>query len=327
MGSASPNQDEELEEEEVETEDEDGESYFGPRTEVAWKKIREAVQKAPPAFKPWKYGVKDGSSLKEQFDRLQVIVKMASIELTPEKPDFPEGGWHVEGQMNEHIVGTALYYLDSVNVTASHLQFRMQTSAYQDELQDAVGQDSYSWMQRVYGTRLGLGSGSCLQNYGAVETKQGRVLAFPNVFHHRVSPFELVDKTKPGHRRFIAIWLVDPLTRIISTANVPPQQQRWWIERAFSGLGDQNAHNIPNPVAQVMLDKGLHHHGLEEAVRKGTGLPQELMSIVRDNLKDAFLMSEEEAHKHRLAMMAERTIAQDDVRDIWGGVSYSFCEH
>jgi hypothetical protein len=26
---------------------------------------------------------------------LQVIVKMASIELTPDKPEFPAGGWHV----------------------------------------------------------------------------------------------------------------------------------------------------------------------------------------------------------------------------------------
>lgn len=26
---------------------------------------------------------------------LQVIIKMASIELTPEKPNFPAGGWHV----------------------------------------------------------------------------------------------------------------------------------------------------------------------------------------------------------------------------------------
>lgn len=28
---------------------------------------------------------------------LQVIVKIASIELTPEKPEFPGGSWHVEG--------------------------------------------------------------------------------------------------------------------------------------------------------------------------------------------------------------------------------------
>lgn len=28
--------------------------------------------------------------------RLQVIVKIGSIELTPEKPKFPAGSWHVE---------------------------------------------------------------------------------------------------------------------------------------------------------------------------------------------------------------------------------------
>jgi hypothetical protein len=55
-----------------------------------------------------------------------------------------------------------------------------------------------------------------------VETKQGRLLAFPNVFHYRVLPFELEDKTKLGHRRFIALWLVDLLTRVINTGNVPP---------------------------------------------------------------------------------------------------------
>lgn len=36
-------------------------------------------------------------SIREKFkdSGLQVIVKMATIELTPEKPDFPMGGWHV----------------------------------------------------------------------------------------------------------------------------------------------------------------------------------------------------------------------------------------
>lgn len=30
---------------------------------------------------------------------LQIIVKLASIHLTPEKPDYEGGTWHVEGQM------------------------------------------------------------------------------------------------------------------------------------------------------------------------------------------------------------------------------------
>jgi hypothetical protein len=85
----------------------------------------------------------------------------------------------VEGQMNERICATALFYLDSENVTDSHLSFRMQTSAW---LSDSIstGQDNYNWLERVFGTRLGHG-GSCIQNYGDVKTCEGRVLAFPNV--------------------------------------------------------------------------------------------------------------------------------------------------
>ena len=31
-------------------------------------------------------------------DGLQVIVKLANIHLTPEKPEYPGGSWHIEGQ-------------------------------------------------------------------------------------------------------------------------------------------------------------------------------------------------------------------------------------
>ena len=30
---------------------------------------------------------------------LQIVVKLANIELTPEKPTYEGGTWHVEGQM------------------------------------------------------------------------------------------------------------------------------------------------------------------------------------------------------------------------------------
>jgi len=82
--------------------------------------------------------------------------------------------------MNEHICATALYYLDSENVSASSLSFRMQTSAYlDDEIQ--VEQDGYHWLEHIYGTCFGAGNSPCLQNYGSIETRQGRLLAFPNV--------------------------------------------------------------------------------------------------------------------------------------------------
>lgn len=88
--------------------------------------------------------------------------------------------------MNERICATALYYLDSENVTPSHLSFRMQTSSYQDDLQEIAGQDAYNWLERVYGTALGPSgyvTNACLQYYGSVETRQGRLLAFPNLLY------------------------------------------------------------------------------------------------------------------------------------------------
>lgn len=148
-----------------------------------WKAVRKPVM-SEASFSDIDYAPKQGTRLIDRFREsgLQVIVKMASIELTPDKPDFPIGGWHVEGQMNEHICATALYYLDSENITDTHLSFRMQTSAYlNDEDEYNVGQGNYHWMESVYGTRLGQGNSPCLQNYGSVTTRQGRLVAFPNV--------------------------------------------------------------------------------------------------------------------------------------------------
>jgi hypothetical protein len=36
-------------------------------------------------------------------------------------------------------------------------------------------------MEGVYGTGFGCGNSPCLQNYGSVVTKEGRLLAFPNI--------------------------------------------------------------------------------------------------------------------------------------------------
>jgi hypothetical protein len=42
-----------------------------------------------------------GVDLFQDFQRegLQIIVKLASIELSPEKPEYKGGSWHVEGQL------------------------------------------------------------------------------------------------------------------------------------------------------------------------------------------------------------------------------------
>lgn len=296
-------------------------------------RARDPVQPAVPDHDAVDYSVPPGQTLRDRYASkgLQIIVKMATIELTPEKPRFPAGGWHVEGQMNEHIVGTAIYYLDSENVTPSYLQFRMQTDGEQIQNKMRVGQDAYMWLERVYGTDLGT-YGSCLQNYGDVETKEGRLLAFPNVFQHRVSPFELADPTRPGHRRIMVLWLVDPEMRIISTANVPPQQRAWWLDSTFANMTDSEAAGMPPEVAQIMLEmtRGGGEGRLPKALgeRRRVQLPAEIMGMVREEVGDGgLLMSVEEAREHREKLIEERSAFQEDVRKYWIQESYSFCEH
>jgi hypothetical protein len=72
---------------------------------------------------------------------------------------------------------------------------------------------------------------SALQVLGKVSTREGRLLVFPNVYQHRVLPFELADATKPGHRKLLALFLVDPNIKIPSTANIPPQQRQHWAQK------------------------------------------------------------------------------------------------
>ncbi|KAF2106544.1 hypothetical protein BDV96DRAFT_507694 [Lophiotrema nucula] len=312
--------------------DSDFNPEYDDETEKKWEFLRKPVN-LEASFEEINYAPAPGTRLIERFrdTGLQVIVKMASIELTPDRPEFPVGGWHIEGQMNEHICGTVLYYLDSENITDSNLSFRMQTSAYlMDDIE--VGQDAYHWLEQVYGTELGGRSAPCLQNYGSVETRPGRLLAFPNVFQHRVSSFRLKDPSKPGHRRFIALWLVDPNIRVISTANVPPQQMDWWLDAVLGSTPqsrDAAAAALPPELVALMREKGVDSDA--SALNADTGsLPPELMEMVREHFHadaGALPMGLEEAKQHRLELMKERGAFVRKTEEGWQQHSYGFCEH
>lgn len=144
---------------------------------------------------------------------------------------------------------------------------------------------------------------------------------------HRVSPFKLADPTKPGHRRFIALWLVDPHYRIISTANVPPQQSAWWIESIF-GQSDESrksaAEKMPAEVLHMLEAQGVTLPGAE--IAGDMTLPPELVGLVRAQFS-LDTLSMEEAKEHRLALMEERTSQQREAEGEWRRAEYSFCEH
>ncbi|MGA5037508.1 DUF4246 domain-containing protein [Streptomyces capoamus] len=163
--------------------------------------------------------------------RLQVIVKLATIHLTPDRPEYPGGSWHVEGMVNERIVSTGIYYWDSENITESRLSFRAAVDDPDYEQNDDNG------VREVYGLE---DEEALNQVLGSASTPAGRCLAFPNILQHRVGPFGLVDPTRPGHRKILAFFLVDPSEEIVSTSDVPPQQP--WSATSTMTLEQAKAH-------------------------------------------------------------------------------------
>ena len=101
--------------------------------------------------------------------------------------------------MNEHIVATALYYVDSENITPPHQSFRMVTSYHQETLRGQLGQSLFSLYERIYATGLHSMDASTVQTYGNVQTPEGRVLAFPNVLY--VHPHTPIPKKHLNRKR------------------------------------------------------------------------------------------------------------------------------
>ena len=143
------------------------------------------------------------------------------------------------------------------------------------------------------------------QNLGSVVTKSGRAICFPNLYQHQVSPFELADKSKPGHRKIVALFLVDPNIRVISTASVPCQRMDWWKEECTAHTTDSS---------------GLRPTSLLHT------LPVELLDQTFDQL-DKYPISLEEAKELRLELMEERKKFVLDNQKAVEERTFSLCEH
>ncbi len=153
--------------------------------------------------------------------KLQVIVKLANIEIDPAKghETYDGGAWHVEGMKNEHIVASGIYYYHTENITESKLSFRINAADPEN-----YEQCDYKGVAAVYGLE---NEEPAIQDIGSVTCIQGRSIAWPNILQHQVQSFSLVDKKKKGLRKILVFFLVDPTQRVLSTSIVPPQQQTW----------------------------------------------------------------------------------------------------
>ncbi|KAF9523655.1 hypothetical protein CPB83DRAFT_862555 [Crepidotus variabilis] len=284
---------------------EDGESdehYYSRREEwieVTQKLVYPEPKKFKPITSPSDYDLKKAFGTRG----LQVIVKLANIELTPAKPKYEGGSWHVEGHLNEHIVATSLYYYSSENITTSTLAFRQPiNNQHLEGLR--YRQHDGEWILPIFGLDNGQ---PAVQELGSVDTKEGRLLTFPNILQHRVGPFELADPSKSGHRKIVALFLVDPHIKVISTAHVPCQQQDWWWQK-------------------VMATDKSHPAAMLKGVRPSVSqVPLELQKGILQDVDFPFDL--EQAKELRLELMEERKAFVLKSSETFMETEISLCEH
>ena len=121
-------------------------------------------------------------------------------------------------------------------------------------------------------------------------------MAWPNIFQHRVSPFELLDKTKPGKRGILVFFLVDPDNPMgYDSQNVLPQQRDWWLEK------------------------------VDRVPTLSTKLPKEVRDIIFDWVDDP--MPLKVAREYRQRSMDERKFIVDNQNEQIYEREFSLCEH
>ncbi|KAJ8131740.1 hypothetical protein O1611_g1883 [Lasiodiplodia mahajangana] len=223
-------------------------------------------------------------------DGLQVIFKLANIHLSPSNPKYEGGSLHVEGALNDRIAATALFYYDCENITESVLTLHHPVDA--EELRMVPPQGEFESLERWLGISTDDGS---LQRLGRVITREGRFIAFPNVLAHQVQPFELADPSRPGHRKILAMFLVDPNFRVLSTSVVPPQRKDWWAREV-------------------------------RKIRPLSGLPTEIFELIIEAV-DGFPMSWDDALAIRETLMRERSWVTEAFDQEMEQNTYNFCEH
>ncbi|OAJ43388.1 hypothetical protein BDEG_26753 [Batrachochytrium dendrobatidis JEL423] len=145
----------------------------------------------PEHFEP-KYESAKPVSLRGR--NLQVIVKLTNIQLTPSKPKYDEGNWHIEGPINESIVATGLYYYDVQNITTPKLDYREPVDRFDQGASDMYWKDVLSPID--------------------TNTKSNHL--------------NLQIQLNPGHCKILTFFVVNPVCRIVSTAHVAPQQPQWY---------------------------------------------------------------------------------------------------
>lgn len=163
------------------------------------------------------------------FTKLQVIVKIGTIYLSKDKPNYPGGSWHIEGMPYENIAATCIHYVDVRGITDSFLEFRK--PVYVNENNVDYPQSDTVYTTHHYGIEEGSHHDGVMNRYlGTIKCTEGASVVFPNILQHRVKEFSLSGES--GIRTILCFFVIDPSKRIISTEDVPKQQNIFKVEEA-----------------------------------------------------------------------------------------------
>ncbi|KAJ5167720.1 uncharacterized protein N7482_003314 [Penicillium canariense] len=242
--------------------------------------------------------IEQGVSLNQDYkDRgLQVITRILGVDLTPEDPNY-QTEWHVEGQMvgysksvsrtisdlimpqqNEHICAASFLIFDKDNMEDPFMEFRSIIEV--GSLGDVEHEPGdFIWMNQVFGLDNGE---PAIQHQGAIKCTLGRTVMFPSTIQHRLTRFELKDKSKPGYVRGLVFYMVDPNIRIISTANIPPQRLDWTLDVK------ETSEDLQTAMARLALDNK----------DKRGQMPMSLTEALETRMKVLKEMAEFERYQH-----------------------------
>ncbi|KAJ1646832.1 hypothetical protein LPJ64_001716 [Coemansia asiatica] len=194
--------------------------------------------------------------------RVQIVAKMHNIVLSPEQPEYPgDNEWYVEAMSNERIIATVVCYYDEHNVTQGDIAFRDRLNSkieYVEGDRQSINLD-YGLLKNPRA------DSEILTKYiGSVNIFQGLCVGFPNLYQCKSSGFKLADPTKPGHRKMLTFYLIDPSIKIPSTEFVPPQQKSWWAERVSK---TKPFREMPLIIREQIFDNVNFPISLEKALR------------------------------------------------------------
>jgi len=128
----------------------------------------------------------------------------------------------------------------------------------------------------------------CVQDVGDVITKTHRCVAFPNLYQHKVQPFHLEDLTKPGRRKILVFFLVDPTQRILSATDVAPQQREWVTDAMRDAGPNSQFAKLPIEVIKMISNENDAPMTRAEAEEYRGGLISERVVSVKRNDRTAY---------------------------------------